>query len=38
MINEILAVAMNCGATRIATFSIDENNQALTFTGARSAG
>ena len=26
MINEVLAVAMNCGATRIATFSIDENN------------
>jgi hypothetical protein len=32
MMNQILAVAMNCGATRVATFSIDENNQALTFT------
>jgi len=32
MVNQILAVAMSCGATRIATFSIDEDNQALTFT------
>ncbi len=38
MINEVLAVAMNCGATRIATFSIDENNQALTFTGRAAQG
>jgi hypothetical protein len=32
MMNQILAVAINCGATRVATLSIDENNQALTFT------
>lgn len=38
MVNEVLAVAMNCGATRIATFSIDENNQALTFTGRAAQG
>jgi hypothetical protein len=38
MLNEVLAVAMNCGATRIATFSIDENNQALTFTGRAAQG
>lgn len=38
LINEVLAVAMNCGATRIATFSIDENNQALTFTGRAAQG
>jgi len=38
MINEVLAVAMNCGATRIASFSIDENNQALTFTGRAAQG
>jgi hypothetical protein len=38
LLNEVLAVAMNCGATRIATFSIDENNQALTFTGRAAQG
>jgi hypothetical protein len=38
MINEVLAVAINCGATRIATFSFDENNQALTFTGRAAQG
>lgn len=38
LINEVLAVAMNCGATRIATFSIDENNQALTFTKRAAQG
>ncbi|NPD22077.1 DUF1552 domain-containing protein [Corallococcus exiguus] len=32
LVNEVLAVAMNCGVCRIATFSIDENNQNLTFT------
>jgi hypothetical protein len=32
MMNQIIAVALNCGATRIVTYSIDENNQALTFT------
>ncbi|OJT20382.1 hypothetical protein BO221_30645 [Archangium sp. Cb G35] len=32
LINEVLAVAMNCGVCRIATISIDENNQNLTFT------
>ena len=32
LINEVLAVAMNCGGCRIATLSIDENNQNLTFT------
>ena len=31
-------MAMNCGATRIATFSIDENNQALTFTSRAAQG
>jgi hypothetical protein len=38
MINEVLAVAMNCGATRIATFSFDENNQGLTFTTRAAQG
>jgi hypothetical protein len=38
MINQVLAVAMNCGATRVATFSIDENNQALTFTARAAQG
>jgi hypothetical protein len=38
LINEVLAVAMNCGTTRIATFSIDENNQALTFTARAAQG
>jgi len=38
MINQILAVAMNCGATRVVTFSIDENNQALTFTPRAAQG
>ena len=32
LINEVLAVAMNCGACRVATISIDENNQNLSFT------
>ncbi|WP_338866412.1 DUF1552 domain-containing protein [Myxococcus stipitatus] len=32
LINEVLAVAMNCGVCRIATISIDENIQNLTFT------
>jgi hypothetical protein len=32
MMNKILAAAVNCGATRVVTFSMDENNQALTFT------
>jgi hypothetical protein len=38
MMNEVLAVAMNCGATRVVTFSIDENNQALTFTPRAAQG
>jgi hypothetical protein len=38
MMNQLLAVAMNCGATRVATFSIDENNQALTFTARPAQG
>jgi hypothetical protein len=38
MINEILAVAMNCGATRVVSFSIDENSQALTFTSRAAQG
>jgi hypothetical protein len=38
MINEVLAVAMNCGATRVVTFSFDENNQALTFTPRAAQG
>jgi hypothetical protein len=32
LVNEVLAVALNCGTCRVATFSIDENNQNLTFT------
>ena len=32
MMNQLIAVAMSCGATRVVTYSIDENNQALTFT------
>ncbi|TQF16214.1 DUF1552 domain-containing protein [Myxococcus llanfairpwllgwyngyllgogerychwyrndrobwllllantysiliogogogochensis] len=32
LINEVLAVAMNCGVCRVATISIDEHNQNLTFT------
>lgn len=38
MINEVLAIAMNCGATRVVTMSIDENNQALTFTTRAAQG
>lgn len=38
MLGEVLAVAMNCGSTRIATFQIDENNQALTFTSRAAQG
>jgi Protein of unknown function (DUF1552) len=38
MINQVLAVAMNCGATRVVTFQIDENNQALTFTSRAAQG
>ncbi|MBK7862538.1 MAG: DUF1552 domain-containing protein [Archangiaceae bacterium] len=38
LINEVIAVAMNCGATRIMTSSIDENNQALTFTSRAAQG
>jgi hypothetical protein len=38
MINQILAVAVNCGATRVATISIDENNEALTFTSRPAQG
>jgi hypothetical protein len=38
LLNEVLAVALNCGATRIATFSIDENNQGLTFTSRAALG
>jgi hypothetical protein len=38
MLNQILAAAMNCGATRVATIFIDENNQALTFTARAAQG
>jgi hypothetical protein len=38
MVNQILAVAINCGATRVVTFQIDENNQALTFTPRAAQG
>jgi hypothetical protein len=38
LINETLALALNCGSTRIATFSIDENNQGLTFTTRAAQG
>jgi hypothetical protein len=38
LLNEVLAVALNCGSTRVATFSIDENNQALTFTSRPALG
>jgi hypothetical protein len=32
LLNEVLAVALSCGTCRIATISIDENNQNLSFT------
>jgi hypothetical protein len=32
LVNEVLAVALSCGTCRVATISIDENNQNLTFT------
>jgi hypothetical protein len=32
LLNEVLAVAMSCGTCRVATITIDENNQNLTFT------
>jgi hypothetical protein len=32
LINEVLALALSCGTCRIATISVDENNQNLTFT------
>jgi hypothetical protein len=38
MINQIVSVAMNCGATRVVTYFIDENNQALTFTSRAAQG
>jgi hypothetical protein len=38
MINQVMAVAMNCGATRVMTVSIDENNDALTFTTRAAQG
>jgi hypothetical protein len=38
MINQIIAVAVNCGATRVVSYSIDENNQALTFTPRAAQG
>jgi hypothetical protein len=38
MINQIIAVAMSCGATRVATYFLDENNQGLTFTSRAAQG
>jgi hypothetical protein len=38
LINEVLAVALNCGATRVVSLTIDENNQALTFTSRPAQG
>jgi hypothetical protein len=38
MLNDILAVAMNCGATRIAVCAINEDNEALTFTTRAAQG
>jgi hypothetical protein len=38
LINEVLAVALNCGATQVVTLTIDENNQALTFTSRAAQG
>ena len=32
LVNEVLALALSCGTCRIATISVDENNQNLTFT------
>lgn len=32
LINEVLALALACGTCRVATISVDENNQNLTFT------
>jgi Protein of unknown function (DUF1552) len=37
-LNQLLAVALNCGATRVATFHFDENNQGLTFTSRAAQG
>ncbi|WP_437911557.1 DUF1552 domain-containing protein [Sorangium sp. So ce302] len=38
MLNDVLAVAANCGVTRIITLAIDENNQGLTFTNRAAQG
>jgi hypothetical protein len=38
LINEVLAVALSCGTCRIATISVDENNQNLTFTARAPQG
>lgn len=38
LINEVLAVALNCGATQVATLTVDENNQGLTFTSRAAQG
>jgi len=32
LVNEVLALALSCGTCRVATISVDENNQNLTFT------
>jgi len=37
-LNQVLAVALNCGASRVVTFQLDENNQALTFTSRAAQG
>jgi hypothetical protein len=38
MINEVLAIALSCGTTRVVTHTIDENNQGLTFTSQPAQG
>lgn len=38
LLNDVLAVAANCGVTRVISYTIDENNQALTFTNRAAQG
>lgn len=38
LMNEVLAIAINCGSTRIVTFGIDENPMGLTFTSRPAQG
>jgi hypothetical protein len=38
LVNQVIAVAMNCGATQIYTLSVDENNEGCTFTTTPAQG